>query len=191
MRARSVIGYEIRMASLIAPTAAVHGSFLAAMAEFRAEGRGGPDDETMIGYEFRTYGERWHDPAGFAAYVRWLTDQARDDSSPPPGLVPSTTLWWVDGSEYLGRIAIRHRLTPRLRAVGGHVGYDVRPSARRRGHATAMLGAGLAVARRLGIDPAMIMCDPDNTASRRVIERHGGRLFEQDHAKLRYWVPTS
>jgi predicted acetyltransferase len=61
--------------------------------------------------------------------------------------VPCTTLWWVDGPAHLGRIAIRHRLTPWLREVAGHIGYDVRPSARRRGHATAMLAAALPVPR--------------------------------------------
>ena len=34
---------------------------------------------------------------------------------------------------------VRHRLTPALSEVGGHIGYAVRPSARRRGHATALL----------------------------------------------------
>src|SRR5690242_3199976 len=83
-------------------------------------------------------------------------------------------LWWVDGDEYLGRIAIRHRLTAQLRASGGHIGYDVRPSARRRGHATAMLRAALPVARALGVDSALVTCDAGNVASRRVIERNGG-----------------
>jgi hypothetical protein len=41
--------------------------------------------------------------------------------------VPMTTLWWVDGERFLGRLAIRHRLTPALEKAGGHIGYDVRP----------------------------------------------------------------
>ena len=57
------------------------------------------------------------------------------------GIVPHTTWWWVDGEDYLGRISVRHRLTEFLRDVGGHVGYYVRPSRRRLGHATAMLRA--------------------------------------------------
>jgi len=55
-------------------------------------------------------------------------------------------LWWVDGSELLGRLSIRHELTDALRELGGHIGYVVRPSACRQGHANAML-AGRAAHR--------------------------------------------
>ena len=72
-----------------------------------------------------------------------------EDSPRPSGFVPSTELWWVDGDEYIGRIAVRHRLTPVLLEIGGHIGYDVRPTARRRGHATEMLRQALAVAHEL------------------------------------------
>ena len=90
--------------------------------------------------------------------------------------MPQTVLWWAAGDEYLGRLAIRHRLTPDLRVEGGNIGYEVRPGARRRGHATAMLAAALPLAAALGIDPAHVDCDADNLASRRVIEKNGGRL---------------
>lgn len=65
----------------------------------------------------------------------------------------------------LGRLAIRHRLTLQLREVGGHIGYHVRPSARRYGHATAMGRAALPVARNLGIESALLTCDITNVAS--------------------------
>ncbi|MEO9138917.1 MAG: GNAT family N-acetyltransferase, partial [Jatrophihabitans sp.] len=42
------------MPELISPDVRVHGSFLDAMTEFQAEGRGGAaDDDTMIGSEMR------------------------------------------------------------------------------------------------------------------------------------------
>ena len=179
------------MPELVLPATAVQRSFLAAMAEFQAEGRGTPSDDTMIGQELRSYASRWADPAVFGEYVGWLRAQALEDSPRPAGYVPATTLWWVDGGEYLGRIAIRHRLTPGLREYGGHIGYDVRPSARRRGHATAMLAAALPVAGRLGIDPALITCDEGNVASRKVIETNGGVLEDKRGDKLRFWVATS
>ena len=102
--------------------------------------------------------------------------------------MPATELWWVEGEEFLGRIAIRHRLTPALLEVGGHIGYDVRPSARRRGHATEMLRQALGIARGLGIDRVLVTCDVDNVGSRTVIERNGG-VFEDERAgKLRFWI---
>ncbi|HEX5540467.1 MAG TPA: GNAT family N-acetyltransferase [Micromonospora sp.] len=178
------------MPELIPPTERVRASFLAAMAEFRSEGRGDRQDQTMIGAEIRNHGPTWATPDGFARFVAELRGQALEETPRPEHWVPSTTLWWVDGDEYLGRIAIRHRLTPSLLDVGGHIGFDVRPAARRRGHATAMLAAALPVARGLGIDPTLVTCDEENFASRRVIERNGGVLEDKRQGKLRFWVPT-
>lgn len=178
------------MPALITPNAAVHGSFVAAMHEFQDEGRGAPDDHTGIGVEIRRFGAAWADPAGFGRYVGWLRALADEAAPKPEGWVPATTLWWIDGTEYLGRINIRHRLTPSLLEWGGHIGYDVRRSARRRGHATAMLAGGLSVAAGLGIDSALITCDVDNVGSRRVIENNGGVFDDERGGKLRFWVPT-
>ncbi|HEX2774376.1 MAG TPA: GNAT family N-acetyltransferase [Micromonosporaceae bacterium] len=179
------------MPELTPPTGRVRASFLAAMAEFRAEGRGDRQDNTVIGAEIRRHSETWHTAEGFGQFVRELRLEALEETPRPEGWVPSTTLWWVEGDEYLGRIAIRHRLTRALREVGGHIGYDVRPTARRQGHATAMLHAALPATRALGIDPALITCDADNVASRLVIEHNGGRLADQRNGKLHFWVPTS
>jgi len=159
------------------PDVRVHESFLEAMAEFRAEGRGDPVDDTMIGAEMREFSSSWSTPEGFAAFVAALRAQAAGEHL-PAGFVPCTTLRWAKDHEYLGRIAIRHGLTPRLLEVGGHVGYDVRPTARRRGHATAMLRAALPAMRNLGISTALITCDVTNTASRkghRVLRRRARR----------------
>jgi predicted acetyltransferase len=183
--------YPSTMVQLVAPTALVHASFLAAMAEFRDEGRGTATDSTEVGREIRTFGASWTSSEGFAAYLRWLADQAREDSPRPEGYVPATNLWLTAGHEYLGRIAIRHRLTDRLRQAGGHIGFDVRPSVRCRGHATRMLEDALTVARDLGIATALLTCDIDNAASRKVIERNGGTLQDRHQDKWRYWVPTA
>src|SRR5512142_869839 len=177
-------------AALVAPTVAVHASFLAAMAEFRAEGRGRPDDDSMLGRQLRRYGGTWSAPDGFAGYVSALLADALPDTPRPAGFVESTDLWWISGSVFLGRVSVRHRLTDRLRDSGGHIGYDVVPSARRRGHATAMLAAALEFAAGLGITSALLTCVPTNEASRRVIERNGGVLDSATERILRYWVPT-
>ena len=107
-----------------------------------------------------------------------------------PGSVPATTLWWVAGGEFLGRVHLRHRLTPPLLEVGGHVGYRVVPAHRRRGHATAMLAETLPFAAELGLAEVLVTCDYDNVGSRRVIEANGGVFEDRRGVKLRYWVPT-
>ena len=56
----------------------------------------------------------------------------------------------------------------------GHLGYGVRPSERRRGHATWAVGHILRTARRLGMRRVLAVCAPDNVASIATIERNGG-----------------
>jgi predicted acetyltransferase len=176
---------------LVPPLVDVHASFLEAVAEFRAEGRGEATDASLLGRELRRYGSSWSDPEVFAAYAAALRADSIESTPRPEGWVPATTLWYVDGASYIGRIAIRHRLTPSLLEVGGHMGYDVRPSQRRRGHATRMLRAALPVAASLGIESALVTCDDDNIGSRRVIEANGGQLEDQRGNKLRFWVRTA
>ena len=178
------------MPELVPPTTAVHASFLQAMSEFEREGRGAPDDYTMIGEEIRDNKATWHDARAFADYTAGLRADALEETPRRPGWVPCTTLWYVEGGEYLGRLAIRHRLTPWLLEYGGHIGYDVRPSARGNGHATNMLRDALPVAKRLGIADVLVTCDVDNTASRRVIEKNAGQLEDERGGKLRFWVRT-
>jgi predicted acetyltransferase len=113
MRHRLVSAYNwlVAVPELTPPTTRVHASFLAAMEEFQAEGRGGRGDTSMLGREIYEHACRWADPAGFASYARWLRADAREESPRPDGYVPATTLWWVNDEVYLGRLTIRHRLT--------------------------------------------------------------------------------
>jgi predicted acetyltransferase len=174
------------MASLITPDVRLKDSFLTAMAEFAAEGRTG--DGSGIGRDLERWTGRWETDEGFAAYVAERV--AERESVADADWVLCTNLWWVEGEEYIGRMSIRHELNDWLSEVGGHIGYDVRPSARRQGHATAMLRAALPVAYGLRIHPLLITCDADNVASRKVIEANGGHFTDEREGKLRFWVPT-
>jgi len=60
--------------------------------------------------------------------------------------------------------------------VGNHVGYAVRPSKRRRGCTTQALSLLRFEAKKLKIGKLIAMCDEENLASRKVIERNGGML---------------
>ena len=175
------------MPELVLPTVSVHGSFLEAMEEFVAEGA--ENSQTAAWIEYNAPG--WQDPDVFATFCEAVRADALEETPRPQAHVPCTTLWWVDGDDYLGRIAIRHRLTAFLLEVGGHIGYDVRPTRRREGHATEMLRQSLPWARDLGIGPALVTCDDDNVGSIRVIENAGGALEDVRGIKRRYWVPTS
>ncbi|RYB91113.1 GNAT family N-acetyltransferase [Nocardioides oleivorans] len=175
------------MPELVLPTADVRASFLEAMDEFVAEGV----DRSQTAAWIDVHAPGWTEPERFEAFVEAVRADARPDSPRPDWHVPCTTLWWIDGTDYLGRLAIRHVLNDFLLDVGGHIGYDVRPTRRREGHATAMLRAALPWAAQLGIDPALVTCDVDNHGSTKVIEAAGGELEDVRGVKRRYWVPTS
>jgi predicted acetyltransferase len=102
--------------------------------------------------------------------------------------VPMTELWYVSGDVYLGGLSIRHRLTPELVREGGHIGYNVVPEHRRRGHATAILAQALVLCRALGLTRVLLTCDDSNVGSRRVIEANGGVLAEVADGTCRYWI---
>jgi len=103
--------------------------------------------------------------------------------------VPSTLFWYVSGEYYLGTLVIRHELNGELTdEQGGHIGYHVVAPWRRQGHATRMLRAGLDQCRALGLDRALLCCDPDNEASRRSILRNGGRPDGHRHGEDRFWI---
>jgi predicted acetyltransferase len=184
------------MPELVAPHVRFHRSFVEAVDEILASS----DDDHYAGLtvippvgdfpgEFYTP-EQLRRPETFETYVERMAGV--DESSwLPPGIVPATFRWWVDGDVYLGRLSIRHSLTPWLLDYGGHIGYVVRPSARNQGHATRMLAAALPVAYDLGVDPALLTCDDTNLASRRVIEANGGVFEDQRGEKLRFWLPTA
>jgi predicted acetyltransferase len=104
--------------------------------------------------------------------------------------VPVTELWFIDESDYLGTVVIRHRLTPALAREGGHIGYHVVPQWRRRGHATRMLAQAKPICRDLGLARALITCDQNNIGSRRVAEANGGVLERTVQGQARYWLAT-
>lgn len=161
------------------------GSLLDAWAEFTAAGE---DAENNTAAWDLTRAEL-EAPDGWHRLSTSLADRADPDTR-PAHVVADTTLWWVEGRTWLGRVSIRHALNDRLREVGGHIGYAVRPSARRQGHATAILRASLPIAARLGIDPALVTCDAANVASRKTIEAGGGVLIDERRGRLRFEVPT-
>jgi len=175
------------MPELIPPDARFRVSFLDAVYEHIVE-----DDffGGTLARELREHGSTWRRPSGFARYVESVREEELEDGRRPEGFVPSTWYWYVDGDTYLGRIQIRHRLTPWLLDYGGHIGYGVRPAHRRRGHATAMLRDVLPYARALGLDPVLVTCDATNIASRKVIEAGGGKFEDERDGKLRYWIRT-
>ncbi len=125
------------------------------------------------------------DPTGFVESMRNPTAPViLADGTEVPRL-PGCIRWMWDG-EFCGAINFRHvagseTLPPH---VSGHIGYAVVPWKQRRGYATQALRLMLPIAAASGLAWVDVTCDPDNNASRRVIEANGGTpLPDQDHKK--------
>ncbi|KRE16529.1 hypothetical protein ASE63_15010 [Bosea sp. Root381] len=105
--------------------------------------------------------------------TRWIFAQDRSDEP----FVGSINLRWLEEPE--GRPV--EALPPH---VLGHVGYSILPAFSGNGYATAALAAMLDEAREIGLSRIVITCDVENHASRRIIERNGGRFVESFSAPL-------
>ena len=129
----------------------------------------------------------------FVEIVEGFDRQSRGEGL-PDGWVPGTTRFLVDDGRILGLFNLRHRLTDNLMQFGGHIGYSVRPSERRKGHGTRLLEAAKDMARSLGIERMLVTCHPDNAASVGVIVKCGGvfedRIYYEpvEHDVCRYWI---
>ncbi len=121
---------------------------------------------------------------------RWQYDET--DEVIKTGFVPSTLYFMVDETgRILGAIHLRHVINERLRLNGGHIGYGVRASERKKGYATEMLSL-LLTELKGKYDKVMITCDDVNIASAKTIEKNGGILedkvvFEGELTR-RYWI---
>jgi predicted acetyltransferase len=130
----------------------------------------------------------------FRSHLHQLSDEAVGKNL-PKGYVPQTTFWLVDKNEFIGTATIRHRLTDKLLREGGHIGYDIRPSKRRKGYGKKLLALMLPKVKELGIVRALVTCDEINIGSKKIIEANGGffensiEMGEGKPRKLRYWIP--
>ncbi len=127
--------------------------------------------------------------AELVARTRLYSDTSRPV---PEGFVHSDYFWITSDdpapATVVGFIAVRHSLNDFLLDQGGHIGYSVRPSRRREGHASRALGLALVRAAELGLDRVLVTCDDDNVGSARTIESQGGVLEDIRGVKRRYWI---
>ncbi|KEK22354.1 GNAT family N-acetyltransferase [Bacillus gaemokensis] len=133
------------------------------------------------------------DPSNFPAMVQELLDAAAGKNI-PDSWVPDSTYWLVtNNKKVVGAVNIRHRLTEHLFNAGGHIGYGIRPSARRKGYATKLLALSLKKIKEVGVTKVLVVCDERNTASEKTILHNRGlrdsNYIEDDgNVVRRFWI---
>jgi len=166
----------------VKPTAELEDEFRALAEDYVAEA-----DERSCAYYRKIL-------ADFPAFLHRLAD---DESGVelPPGWVPHTLFCLVrNGKDIVGQSDLRHHLTPELEIEGGHIGYNIRPSERRKGYGTLILALTMEKAREMGLTRVLVTCDTDNIGSAKIIEKNGGVLASQGidertgKHKSRYWI---
>jgi len=151
--------------------------------------------------EFLAHEDHLHGTAGLARYENIEAWIARGRLFENAATMPEGK--WVTYEQFmlvhesesriLGMINLRHYLNEAVAECGGHIGYSVRPTERRKGYAKTMLMLCLKECRRVGLEQVLITCDHDNEASRRTIEACGGefeRMMQDENGKAgyRYWI---
>ncbi len=125
-----------------------------------------------------------------------LVEQYSHQETVPADKVPASLYILIreEDNKMVGIIQIRHYLNDYLRKYGGHIGYSVAPSERRKGNASRMLAMALEKCRQMGLDKVLITCREDNEGSRRTILKNGG-VYEsteyeaqQGRYLQRYWI---
>ncbi len=161
--------------TLVSPSVDYKDSFIEAIRAFKREGLWWYDD-----------GDPEELERNFETYVNGILSRPKE-----------TSFWAIVDNQFAGRISLRHELTPALRIVGGHIGYDVSPLFRKKGVASEMLRKILPLAKTLGLIEVLLTCDDTNVGSIKAIEKNGGvlketkKIAEGKPLKRYYWIPLN
>lgn len=160
-----------------------------ASAEYRTQISDMMEEWYNYGEKIIPYAIRRLDYRDFEYYCENL--EIKDDSM---GFVPDSTFFCLDEDRNLivGAVNIRHYLNEVLLLNGGHIGDGVRPSERRKGIATKMIGLALEECKKLGIEKVLMVCDKENIGSAKSIINNGGILENEVEVdgviEQRYWI---
>ena len=147
------------------------------------------DEWTAANEKIVPYAIRKNDYHDFEYYLENLEIKEEID-----GKVPDTTLFCLDEDRniFVGAVNIRHYLNEPMLLNGGHIGDGIRPSERRKGYATKMIGLALEECKKLGIDRVLMVCDKNNVGSAKSIMNNGGVLENEvvvnGVTEQRYWI---
>lgn len=129
-------------------------------------------------------------------YEGWLEflNKLSNPLTVPSGYCPGYEYFLIrkNDSKLVGLINLRYNLNKNLLLHGGHIGYSIKVSERRKGYNKINLYLCLIKARELGLDKVLLTAYDDNIGSVKTILDAGGVLENKinDNGKLlgRYWI---
>ena len=156
------------------------------------------DELKSIVQEFKDAGDEFHGSSMLAeaeCIQTWIENcrlYENKSTLPNPNWVTGEQFLLIQEGEtrILGTLNLRHYLNEHLEENGGHIGYSIRPTERKKGLATQMTKLALEICRKQNIPRALLTCNKENEASRRTIEACGGILEREskDGKRLLYWI---
>ncbi len=151
--------------------------------------------------EFNDYNSNINGVGGLKHYIGdydgWLKKLEEDRTRTTIGdEVPAETFFLIreNDNKLLGIINIRLALNDRLLQSGGHIGYGIRPTERKKGYASYQLYCALEFCKEMGLENVLITCNKDNIGSAKTIQNSCGvlenEIIDPTNGKIlqRYWV---
>lgn len=139
---------------------------------------------------------------GGLSYEQWLDNLEKmkdSDYAESVNRCPSETFFLIrkDDDKIVGMINIRYKLNEAMLKFGGHIGYGIRPTERRKGYNKINLYLGLIKANEdFELEKVMLDCSVDNLGSDKTIQALGGVLerseIDPSDGSLTnvYWIDT-
>ena len=135
-------------------------------------------------------------------YEEWLSNNIKlhdENYALEKGLVPAYTYFLIreDDNKLIGMIDLRLGLNDYLRNFGGHIGYSIRPTERKKGYNKINLYLVLEEARKNNLEKILITCADSNDGSRKTILSLGGKFEknnfdESDNETMElYWIDVN
>lgn len=136
--------------------------------------------------EFYKYNSKINGVGGLDSYLDdysgWLKKLEKDRKQiANEKRVPAETYFLVreNDNRIVGMINIRYNLNERLLLNGGHIGYSIRPTERRKGYNKINLYLGLKRLDELNVETALLDCVKSNIGSSKTMLALGAKKYNE------------